>query len=195
LEWFRQSTTQEAAGIMNRARILVVDDDPLFRSLITSMLRKEYLVMVAADGSEGYYKALEHLPQVAIIDVQMPGWDGLRTVQAFRAHQALAKVPIMMLTSDASRQTVVAAIQCGANDYVIKTTLSRDELLKKLRRLINIGPVRVNSPGGETGDTAAPGTESGGPAEIPTVAHEEAGSASDVGSEAAALQALMDNWE
>jgi DNA-binding response OmpR family regulator len=190
-------TAKKAAGTMNRARVLIIDDDPLFRSLITSMLRRDFLVMVAADGSEGYYKALEHLPQVAIIDVQMPGWDGLRTVQAFRAHQALARVPVMMLTSDASRQTVVAAIQCGANDYVIKTTLSRDELLKKTRRLINLGPVRASPPGGEPGDTGAPATEAetGSPAESQAAVPGESGSDSDVGSEAAALQALMDNWE
>ena len=56
---------------MNRARVLVIDDDPLFRSLITSILRRDFLVSVAADGSEGYYKAIEHPPQLAIIDVQM----------------------------------------------------------------------------------------------------------------------------
>ncbi len=188
---------QKAAGNMNRARVLIVDDDPLFRSLITSMLRRDFLVMVAADGSEGYYKALEHLPQLAIIDVQMPGWDGLRTVQAFRAHQTLAKVPVMMLTSDASRQTVVAAIQCGANEYVIKTTLSRDELLKKTRRLINLGPVRGTPPAGGTGEADAPTPEAGteAPAVTPAVVPGESEPGSNVGSEAAALQALMDNWE
>src|SRR5262245_11193434 len=100
---------------MNRARVLVIDDDPLFRSLMTSSVRGDVLRPVAAGGSEVYYKGSEHPPQLAIIDVQMPGWDGLRTLQAIRAHQALAKVPVMMLTSDASRQTVIAAIQCGAN--------------------------------------------------------------------------------
>src|SRR5262245_59734422 len=128
---------------MNRARVLVIDDDPLFRSMITSILRRDFLVSVAAEGADAYYKAIEHPPQLAIIDVQMPGWDGLRTLQSFRAHQALATVPVMMLTSDASRQTVVAAIQGGANDYVIKTTLSRDELLKKTRRLVHLGPLRA----------------------------------------------------
>src|SRR5207245_9847502 len=99
---------------MNRARILVIDDDPLFRSLITSMLRRDYFVSVASDGSEGYYKALEHPPQLAIIDVQMPGWDGLRTLQAMRAHHALAKVPVRMCTSDARRTTVRAWLQRAA---------------------------------------------------------------------------------
>ncbi len=182
----------------NRSRVLVIDDDPLFRSLITSMLRKDFFVCVASDGAEGYYKALEHPPQLAVIDIQMPGWDGLRTVQAFRAHQALARVPVMMLTSDAARQTVVAAIESGANEYVIKTTLSREELLKKARRLVDLDPARVS--GGPP--TAPAGSEIEAPAvgdSAPPEAHDadsaELEAASLGGREAAELQALMDNWE
>jgi DNA-binding response OmpR family regulator len=175
---------------MTRARILVIDDDPLFRSLITAILRKDYFVSVASEGSDGYYKAIEHPPQLLIVDVQMPGWDGLRTVQAIRAHQLLAKTPVMMLTSDASRQTVVAAIQCGANDYVIKTTLSRDELLKKAGRLINLGPVQTPVGGGASRATAdgtslAAASTDGGDTNQVTPDSEEA----------AALQSLIDNWE
>lgn len=121
---------------MNRPRILIVDDDPLFRSLLTSMLNQDFAVIVACDGAEGYYRALEHPPQLAIVDIQMSGWDGLRTLKAFRSHYLLARTPVMMLTSDASRQTVMAAVQGGASDYVIKTSLSRDEFLRKVYRLV-----------------------------------------------------------
>jgi DNA-binding response OmpR family regulator len=180
-----------AAG-MNRASVLVIDDDPLFRSLITSILRRDFFVSVAAEGAEGYYKAIEHPPRLFIIDVRMPGWDGLRTLQAIRAHQALAKVPVMMLTSDASRQTVVAAIQGGANDYVIKTALSRDELLKKARRLVNLGPLAVSSPDGTVPDSGSPD----GPAGPDETAVPSAGTPpADAAGDAAALQALIDNWD
>ena len=184
---------------MNRARVLVIDDDPLFRSLITSILRRDYFVAVAADGSDGYYKAIEHPPQLVIIDVRMPGWDGLRTLLAIRAHQALAKVPVMMLTSDASRETVVAAIQGGANDYVIKTTLSREELLKKARRLVNLSPSLPNSPGSDA-NHAPPLSPEGEAAqhETPPAAATAANDDSadpDVTGDAAALRALIDNWE
>jgi len=184
----------------NRSRVLVIDDDPLFRSLITSMLRRDYFVSVASDGAEGYYKALEHPPQLAVIDVQMPGWDGLRTVQAFRAHQALARVPVMMLTSDAARQTVVAAIESGANEYVIKTTLSRDELLKKARRLVNLDPSRVSAGLGASTEGAAASAPAAEAANRPaaaqdSVAAEESDLTPPSRGEAAELQALMDNWE
>ncbi|HUQ69966.1 MAG TPA: response regulator, partial [Planctomycetaceae bacterium] len=131
------------ASTAKRSRVIVIDDDPLFRNLIVSMLRKDFFVSVASEGSEGYYKAIEHPPDVAVIDVQMPGWDGLKTLKAFRAHQLLSPTMVMMLTGDASRETVVAAIQGGAHDYVIKTKFSREEFLSKLQRLLSNREVRT----------------------------------------------------
>lgn len=132
--------------MLNRPRILVIDDDPMFRNLIAMLLRKDYFVAVASDGSEGFHKALGHPPTVAIIDVQMPEWDGLTTLKAFRSHPILCRTQTMMLTSDASKETVLAAIEAGANDYVIKTSFSKDEFLQKLERLLNPhGPAVVSS--------------------------------------------------
>lgn len=122
------------ASEKSNARILVIDDDPLFRNLMVSFLRREYFVSVASDGSQGFYKALEYPPDVAIVDVQMAVWDGLQTLKAFRSHPLLNKTKIIMLTSDASKETVIAAIQGGANDYIIKTSFSKSEFLDKVRK-------------------------------------------------------------
>jgi len=118
-----------------RRHILVVDDDPLFRSLMVGVLRRDFQVTVACDGADGFYRALDHKPDVTVLDLQMPGWDGLKTLRAFRAHPALADVKVMVLTSDSSRETVLAAIHAGADDYTIKTAFSRDEFRQKLDRL------------------------------------------------------------
>ncbi len=177
---------------MNRHRILVIDDDPLFRSLIMSIFRKEYVVTAASEGSEGYYKSIENPPHLIIVDVLMPGWDGLRTVEAIRAHQVLAHIPIMMLTSDSSPQTVVAAMQRGANDYVIKTTLTREVLLKKASQLINFGVTRIPAGDGDSAEAAAidvPATA------VWTTVAGGAGSHSEEGIEAVTLRSLIDNWE
>lgn len=110
-----------------------MDDDPLFRTLLVTMLKRDYQVTAAADGSDGFYKALEHPPAVAVIDIQMPVWDGVRTIGAFRENATLRHVPLLVLTSDASKETVLAAIAAGADDYVIKSSLSREEFLEKLQ--------------------------------------------------------------
>ncbi len=117
------------------ARILIIDDDPLFRSLLVTLLRKGNLVSVAAEGQEGFHKATAHPPDVAIIDINMPGWDGLTTLAEFRSHPILKNTKIIMLTGDASRETVVAAISAGANDYVIKTGFSKEEFCEKVEGL------------------------------------------------------------
>jgi DNA-binding response OmpR family regulator len=135
------------ASEKSNARILVIDDDPLFRNLMVSFLRREYFVSVASDGSEGFYKALEYPPDIAIVDVQMPVWDGLQTLKAFRSHPTLCNTKIIMLTSDASKGTVIAAIQGGANDYIIKTSFSKTELLDKVRKFAKPGSGNVaNTP-------------------------------------------------
>lgn len=118
-----------------RRHILIVDDDPLFRSLMVGVLRRDFDVTVACDGADGFYRALDRRPDVTVLDLQMPGWDGLKTLRAFRAHPSLADVRVMVLTSDSSRETVLAAIHAGADDYTIKTAFSRDEFRQKLDRL------------------------------------------------------------
>ena len=118
-----------------RRHILVVDDDPLFRSLMVGVLRNDFDVTVACDGADGFYRALDRKPDVTVLDLQMPGWDGLKTLRAFRGHPSLADMKVMVLTSDSSRETVLAAIHAGADDYTIKTAFSRDEFRQKLERM------------------------------------------------------------
>jgi CheY-like chemotaxis protein len=141
-------------------RVLIIDDDPLIRTLLVSTLRKDCLVAVAAEGSEGYLKALELNPDVAVIDVNMPGWDGLKTLETFRSHPDLKNVKVIMLTADASKQTVMAAIHGGAHDYIIKTSFSRVDFHRKLNRLVpgSIADVPPSSEG-EGQDSCESNTE------------------------------------
>ncbi len=118
-----------------RPRVLVMDDDPLFRTLLVAMLQRAYTVIAAKDGSDGFYKAIETPPEIAVVDIQMPVWDGLRTLRAFREHATLRGIPLLVLSSDAAQETVQAAIQAGADDYLFKSSFTRNELLEKLQSL------------------------------------------------------------
>jgi CheY-like chemotaxis protein len=141
-------------------RVLIIDDDPLIRTLLVSTLRKDCLVAVATEGSEGYLKALELKPDVAVIDVNMPGWDGLKTLETFRAHPELKDVKVIMLTADASKQTVMAAIHGGAHDYIIKTSFSKADFHRKLNRLVPGSIAHVPLADGEIEDASASDVES-----------------------------------
>ena len=127
----------------NRLRILVIDDDPMFRNVIVSLLRKNYIISVASDGKSGFDKAQLHRPDLVIIDYQMPGWDGLRTLRAFRNDLRFQSVKTMMLTSDATKETVLAAIEAGADSYIIKTTFNKDDFLAKIEQHLSPTIVRA----------------------------------------------------
>ncbi len=123
----------------SRYRVLVIDDDQMFRSLVQTILRKDFFVSVAAHGQEGFLKAKEHRPDVAIIDVQMPGWSGIDTLRAFHMDAQLSDIKTIMLTADASKETVLAAVHSGADDYVIKSCFNKKEFVYKIYRQI-LGP-------------------------------------------------------
>jgi CheY-like chemotaxis protein len=197
--------------------VLIIDDDPLIRTLLVSALRKECFVAVAADGAEGFAKALELKPDVAVIDVNMPGWDGLKTLEAFRGHATLRAIRIIMLTADASKQTVMAAVRAGANDYLIKTSFSKADFYRKLNQLVP-GTIResplLQEPRGSAIDlagamnasvgaalTASAEDKLGGPHSLdanPTEAREAvlAAAASQIDPAAdSQLQVMIDGWE
>lgn len=191
------------ASEKSNARILVIDDDPLFRNLMVSFLRREYFVSVASDGSEGFYKALEYPPDIAIVDVQMPVWDGLQTLKAFRSHPSLSDTKIIMLTSDASKGTVIAAIQGGANDYIIKTSFSKTELIDKVRKFANPGSENVaNTPNSARRQNSVPAVSTGSEAKKPEESFSKPSSVEDQLSdisldqtEEEQLEEIMDDWD
>lgn len=141
----RTITTSAESTSHNRARVLVIDDDASVRSLLVAVLKRNYLVVVANDGLSGFTKAKEYPPDIAVIDIQMPGWDGLQTLAAFRKEPSLTHVRTIVLTSDASRDTVLAAVQAGANDYMIKTAFSREEFDRKIAKLLQRNDIEPKS--------------------------------------------------
>ena len=94
------------------------------------------MVAVANDGLDGFNKAVADPPDLVVLDYQMPVWDGLKTLKEFRAHPKLNGIPVLMLTGDATRDSVMAAISGGVNDYVLKDTLTKELLLNKIARLL-----------------------------------------------------------
>jgi DNA-binding response OmpR family regulator len=106
---------------MPEARILVVEDEPDILELIRYNLEKGgYRVTPAATGEVGLALCREAPPDLLVLDLMLPGLDGLSVARALRRGPATAKVPIVMVTARGTEADVVAGLNLGADDYVVK---------------------------------------------------------------------------
>lgn len=116
------------------ARILVIEDEERIRQFLKRGLTYEkYAVETAVDGQEGLDKARDNPPDLVLLDVMLPGIDGLEVCRRLRA--ASDDVPILMLTAKESIEDRVAGLNAGADDYLTKP-FSFDELLARVRALL-----------------------------------------------------------
>ena len=115
-------------------RILVVDDDPSVLSVLKRGLAYEgFAVDTASDGVEGLRVAGERSPDLVILDIMMPGLDGLEVLRRLRA--ADAQLPIIMLTAKDAPTDQVAGLERGADDYVVKP-FTFEILVARVRALL-----------------------------------------------------------
>jgi two-component system response regulator MprA len=114
-------------------RILVVDDDPEILSFLRRGLSYDgYEVDTAEDGTEALAKARDAEPDLVVLDVMMPGLDGMEVSKRLR--QA-SSVPILMLTAKGTVSDRVSGLDSGADDYLVKP-FAFDELLARVRALL-----------------------------------------------------------
>ncbi|WP_436773679.1 response regulator [Yinghuangia sp. YIM S09857] len=112
-------------------RVLLVDDQPLVRSGFRALLDLEddiEVVAEAGDGQAGLALAREHLPDIALVDIQMPVLDGIGTTRAIAADPALAGVHVVILTNYGMDEYVFEALRAGAAGFLVKDILPDDFL-------------------------------------------------------------------
>jgi two-component system response regulator MprA len=119
-----------------RPRILVVEDDPAVQAAVRrALLYEGYGVTVAADGPAALREARDGGPDLVILDLMLPGLDGLEVCRRLRAASAL---PVLMLTARDAVDDRVRGLDSGADDYLVKP-FAYEELLARVRALLRRG--------------------------------------------------------
>jgi two-component system, OmpR family, response regulator PhoP len=113
--------------------LLVEDDDALRQGLAAAMRAAGWQVDEAAEGREGLYLAEETAPDVAVVDLGLPGMSGMQLVEALRANKR--RLPVLILTARDRWQDKVAGLKAGADDYMVKP-FHTEELLARLEALV-----------------------------------------------------------
>jgi len=131
---------------MARQRILVVDDEEDIRELVSHSLRREgYEVFTAADGESALARVRER-PDLVVLDLMLPGIDGLEVCRRLRGDDATKSIPVIMLTAKVEESDVILGLGVGADDYVTKPFSPRI-LLARVRAVLRRG--HPGEPGGD----------------------------------------------
>ncbi|MEV8593436.1 response regulator [Streptomyces sp. NPDC052013] len=110
-------------------RVLLVDDQPLIRSGFRALLDLEddiEVVAEAADGAQGLELTRQHLPDIVLIDIQMPVVDGIEATRRIAADPALAPVRVVILTNYGMDEYVLEALRAGAAGFLVKDIVPDD---------------------------------------------------------------------
>ncbi|MCR2799616.1 MULTISPECIES: response regulator [unclassified Microbacterium] len=130
-------------------RILIADDDPqILRALRITLTAKGYDVTTALDGTQAIAAAVDHRPDILILDLGMPHLDGIEVIHAVRGWSA---APILVVSGRAGAADKVEALDAGADDYITKP-FAVEELLARIRALTRRVPQDDASPVVRLGD-------------------------------------------
>jgi two-component system, sensor histidine kinase ChiS len=127
----------EPAASSDVPTILVVDDTPEIRRLLSTVLSDDYRVVTAEDGEQGSLMAPKIMPDLIISDVMMPEVDGYEFCRRMKQNPALARIPFVLLTAKADRTMKIEGLDIGADDYLVKP-FDAEELRARVRSLLRL---------------------------------------------------------
>jgi DNA-binding response OmpR family regulator len=133
---------------MKQTILIIEDDEDIAESLEYNLKREGFKTTVAESGEKGFRLALDEAtaPSLIVLDLMLPGMNGMEVCQKLRKDPATEKIPIVMLTAKAGERDKVAGLESGADDYVVKP-FSFKELIARIRAVLR----RSDTDGDQTG--------------------------------------------
>ncbi len=146
-------------------KVLTIDDSKAVRMILSRHLKQFGVEIVEAEnGAVGLLKAKETLPNLILLDYNMPVMDGYSTLDCLKKDPAVKAIPVIMLTTEAVQETVMRLIKLGLRDYITKP-FSREDFLKKVNKILNLFEGDDVPP--EQKASAAPAAEAAAPKPAP----------------------------
>jgi two-component system, cell cycle response regulator DivK len=115
--------------------VLIVEDTELNIDLLTQLLEDDYNLVVARDGEEGVAMAIKHVPDLILMDINLPVIDGYEATRRIRTNDALKSTPIIGLSAHAMSTHEQLAKDAGCNDYLTKP-INDEILFNKLKEYL-----------------------------------------------------------
>lgn len=129
-------TNDKQGGGMKRSSVLVIEDEDDIQELVEYNLTKNgFEVECATDGESGLKKIKSHPPDLVLLDLMLPGLDGLEVCRQLKQDPTTQKVPVVMLTARGEESDIVSGLELGAEDYITKP-FSPKVLIARIRAVL-----------------------------------------------------------
>jgi len=123
---------------MEKKKILVVEDDSVLRYVLMEKLKNTgYVVFGAEDGEVAIGKIKDEKPDLVLLDILMPKKDGMEVLEEMNEDEEMNKIPVIIISNSGQPVEIARAKQLGAKDFLIKAVFDPNEVLEKVKKLLN----------------------------------------------------------
>jgi signal transduction histidine kinase/DNA-binding response OmpR family regulator/ligand-binding sensor domain-containing protein len=116
--------------------ILIVEDNFELQNFLNGLLNKQYNILLAENGKEGFYYAKNNIPDLILSDIMMPEMDGIEMCEALNSYNLTKHIPVILLTAKNSTNAKISGLKSGAIEYINKP-FNTNELLLKINNILN----------------------------------------------------------
>lgn len=118
-------------------KILVIEDDSFLSGLVSGKLEQDgFQVFTAANGEVAIQTATKEIPDLVILDLMMPKIDGFAVLEQIKKNDALKSKPVIVFSNITDENEMIRVKNMGANEYMIKSNFTLDELVEKIKSLL-----------------------------------------------------------
>ena len=117
--------------------ILIIEDDDFFRELIRKkLLSEDFDVIEAVDGEKGIEVMLNKRPDLVLLDLLLPNMDGFEVLSKVKLDASISSTPIIILSNLGQQEDIERGLKLGASDYLIKSQFDIDQVVDKIRNIL-----------------------------------------------------------
>ena len=121
-------------------KILIVEDDKFLAKMLGRMLEShKYAIVLASSGQEGLEKSGDSEIGLILMDIMLPDIDGFELLSKIKSSDKLKNIPVIIMSNLGQAEDISQGKKLGVNDYIIKSDLSLDEVVEKIKKYLPIG--------------------------------------------------------
>ena len=118
-------------------RILIIEDDKFLAKMLSRMLEaNSYSIVLASSGKEGLTKVTSENPDLILLDIMLPDIDGFDLLETIKSDEKNNKIPVIIISNLGQPEDIQQGRALGAKDYLVKSDLSLDEVVEKVRKYL-----------------------------------------------------------